>query len=38
MKILKYRRLAQLASDELTKQRIAGLIAELEKQLREIDE
>jgi hypothetical protein len=28
MKILKYRRLAQLASDELTRQRIADLIAE----------
>jgi hypothetical protein len=38
MKILKYRRLAQLTSDELTRQRIADLIADLEKQLREIDE
>jgi hypothetical protein len=38
MKILKYRRMAALAvSDELTKQRIAVLIAELEQKLREID-
>jgi hypothetical protein len=39
MKILKYRQMAMLAvSDELTKQRIANLIADLEQKLREIDE
>jgi hypothetical protein len=39
MKIMKYRRMADLAvSDELTKQRIRDLIAELEQKLREIDE
>jgi hypothetical protein len=39
MKILKYRQMADFAvSDELTKQRIAALIAELEQKLREIDE
>jgi hypothetical protein len=39
MKILKYRQMADVAvSDELTKQRIAALVAELEQKLREIDE
>jgi hypothetical protein len=39
MKILKYRQMAMLAvSDELAKQRIANLIADLEQKLREIDE
>jgi hypothetical protein len=39
MKILKYRRLARAAvTDGVTERRIAGLIAELERKLREIDE
>jgi hypothetical protein len=39
MKILKYRQMADLAvSDELTKQRISALIAELKQKLREIDQ
>jgi hypothetical protein len=39
MKILRYRKLArQIATDPLTVQRIKGLIADLEKELREIDE
>ena len=39
MKIMKYRQLALLAaSDELTRLRIAELVAELEQKLREIDE
>jgi hypothetical protein len=39
LKIMKYRRMAALAvSDELTKQRIASLVAELEQKLREINE
>jgi hypothetical protein len=39
MKIIKYRQHAVLAAtDELTRQRIAALIAELEQKLREIDE
>ncbi len=38
MKILKYRNLARDAPDEVTRQRINGLIAELEQKQREIDE
>jgi hypothetical protein len=38
MKIIKYRTLARQTSDEVTKKRIDGLIAELEQKLREIDE
>jgi len=38
MKIMKYRALARQTSDDLTRQRIAGLIAELEQKLREIDQ
>ncbi len=38
MKIIKYRTLARQTSDEITKKRIDGLIAELEQKLREIDE
>jgi len=39
MKIMKYRQLARLApSDDVTRQRIEELIAELERKLREIDE
>ena len=39
MKIIKYRQMADVGvSDELTKQRIAVFIAELEQKLREIDE
>lgn len=38
-KIMKYRQMADLAvSDELTKHRIANLVAELEKRLREINQ
>jgi hypothetical protein len=38
MKIMKYRALARGVADDLTAQRIATLIAELEQKLREIDE
>ena len=39
MKIMKYRQLArQSSSDDMTRQRIEELIAELERKLREIDE
>ena len=39
MKILRYRRLArQIATDPDTTRRIEELIADLERQLREIDE
>jgi hypothetical protein len=39
MKIKKYRRMADIdVSDELTKQRIAALVAELEQKLRQIDD
>ena len=39
MKILRYRKLArQIATDPDTAQRIKKLIADLEKELREIDE
>jgi hypothetical protein len=38
MKIMRYRALARDASDKLTSDRIAILIAELEQKLREIDE
>jgi hypothetical protein len=39
MKILRYRKLArQMATDPDTAQRIKELIADLEKELREIDE
>jgi hypothetical protein len=38
IKIIKYRALSQQASDAVTRQRINGLISELEKKLREIDE
>jgi hypothetical protein len=38
MKILKYRALARQLPDPETTKRIAGLVAELEQKLREIDE
>jgi hypothetical protein len=38
IKIIRYRALSQQASDAMTTQRINGLISELEKKLREIDE
>ena len=39
MKIMKYRALARAAaSDPVTAERIAGLIADLEQKLKEIDE
>ncbi len=38
IKIIKYRALMQQADDPLTTKRISDLIAELERQLREIDE
>ena len=39
MKIMKYRQLArQQSSDDVTRQRIEELIAELERKLREIDD
>jgi hypothetical protein len=39
MKILRYRKLArQIATDPTTQRRIEGLISDLEKELREIDE
>jgi hypothetical protein len=38
IKIIRYRALSQHASDAVTTQRINGLILELEKKLREIDE
>ena len=39
MKILRYRKLArQIATDPTTQRRIEGLILDLEKELREIDE
>jgi hypothetical protein len=38
MKIMKYRLLARQAPDEVTRQRINGLVAELEQKQREIDE
>jgi hypothetical protein len=39
MKIMRYRQLArQAVSDDVTRQRIEELIAELERRLREIDE
>ena len=38
MKIMKYRLLARNAPDELTRERIRSLVAELEHKLREIDE
>jgi hypothetical protein len=39
MKILRYRRIArQIATDPDTAQRIKELVADLERQLREIDE
>jgi hypothetical protein len=38
MKIMKYRTLAKQAPDPETKRRIDGLVTELEKKLREIDE
>ena len=39
MKIMKYRQLARLtSSDEETRRRIEGLVAELQQKLREIDE
>jgi hypothetical protein len=39
MKIIKYRRMAMLAtSDDETRNRILSLVAELEQKLREIDE
>ncbi len=38
MKIIKYRDLARLAPDEVTRTRLNELIAELQQKLREIDE
>jgi hypothetical protein len=38
MKIMKYRQMARRVPDDETKQRINGLVAELERKLREIDE
>jgi len=38
IKIIRYGALSQQASDAVTTQRINGLILELEKKLREIDE
>ncbi|WP_159005620.1 hypothetical protein [Bradyrhizobium sp. S69] len=38
IKIIRYRALSQQAPDAVTTQRINGLISELEKKLREIDE
>jgi hypothetical protein len=38
MKIMKYRQLARRATDDETRQRIDGLVAELEQKLREIDQ
>lgn len=38
IKIIKYRALARQTSDEVTRKRIDGLIAELEQKLREIDQ
>jgi hypothetical protein len=38
MKIMKYRLMARRVTDDETKQRINGLVAELEQKLREIDE
>ena len=38
MKIMKYRQLARSAADTVTTERIAGLVAELEQKLKEIDE
>jgi hypothetical protein len=38
IKIIKYRSLARQAYDEVTTQRINGLISELEKELCEIEE
>jgi hypothetical protein len=37
MEIIKYREFARGAPDERTRQRLEGLIAELENKLREID-
>jgi hypothetical protein len=38
MKIMKYRLIARRVTDDETKQRINGLIAELAQKVREIDE
>jgi hypothetical protein len=38
MKIMKYRQMARRVTEDETKQRIIGLVAELEQKLREIDE
>jgi rubrerythrin len=38
MKIMKYRQMAQRVTDDETRQRIDGLVAEQEQKLREIDE
>jgi hypothetical protein len=38
MKIMKYRQMARRVTDDETKQRINGLVAELEQTLREIDQ
>lgn len=38
MKIMKYRQMARRVTDDETKQRINGLVAELEQKLREIDQ
>jgi hypothetical protein len=38
MKMMKYRLLARQAPDDVTRQRINGLVSELEQKQREIDE
>jgi hypothetical protein len=38
MKIMKYRQMARRVTDDESRQRINGLVAELEQKLREIDE
>jgi hypothetical protein len=38
IKIIRYRALARLTTDDITKMRVDKLIAELEQKLREIDE
>ena len=38
MKIMRYRLLARQTTDDVTRERISELVAELEQSLREIDE
>jgi len=38
MKIMKYRAMARMISDDVTTKRIAALVAELVQKLKEIDE